>query len=582
MSVEKRILQQSQAGRQRLLGAVLVATLAAVLLIVQLILISQVVNRVFLDGSDLAKMWPWLGLLLLLALLRAIVIGAGDILAQHAASRVKSHLRQQLTNHLFLLGPLYTRAERSGELANTLVTGVEALDEYISQYLPARNLAGIVPALVFVVVLALDPWTSLVLLFAGPMLILMLALIGGRAKALTERRFAEMSWMSAFFLDMIQGLPTLKMYGRSREQAAQIGDISRQFGHTTMDVLRTAFQTSLVMEWAATAAIAMVALEVSLRLMNGMLPFDRALAVLLLTPEFFMPLRQMALKYHAGTAGKAAAERIFEVLDTPEPVVQPAALATNGHPAAIPHRFDLGFDHVGYTYDGRQRPALSSFLLTIPHGQTVALVGPTGAGKTTVSSLLLRFIEPNTGRITVGGTALSAIDRRTWRAQVAWVPQQPHLFHGTVAENIRFGRPDAGQADVVAAAQAAYAHEFIQALPQGYETVIGERGARLSGGQQQRLAIARAFLKDAPVLILDEATAHLDADSERLIRAALARLAQGRTVLVIAHRLQMAYQADQIVVLDHGRAVEQGKHQELLNRNGQYRHLVASYQGGAL
>ncbi|MCB0021101.1 MAG: hypothetical protein KDE09_25065, partial [Anaerolineales bacterium] len=333
------------------------ATLVAVLLIVQLILLSLVVNWVFLDGFDLAEMWPWLGLLLLLALLRAGAIGGSDILAQYAASRIKSHLRQQLTTHLFQLGPLYTRAERSGELANTLVNGVEALDEYISQYLPARNLAGIVPVLVFVVVLALDPWTSLVLLFAGPMLILMLALIGGRAKALTERRFAEMSWMSAFFLDMIQGLPTLKMYGRSREQAAQIGEISRQFGHTTMDVLRTAFQTSLVMEWAATAAIAMVALEVSLRLMNGLLPFDRALAVLLLTPEFFMPLRQMALKYHAGTAGKAAAERIFEVLDTPEPAIQPAAPANDGHPAAIPRRFDIGFDHVGHTYDGRQRPA---------------------------------------------------------------------------------------------------------------------------------------------------------------------------------------------------------------------------------
>lgn len=581
MSVEKRILQQSQTGRRRLLGAVLAASLAAVLLIIQLILLSQVVNRVFLAGSGLADIWPWLGVLLLLALLRAGAIGAGDILAQQAASRVKSHLRQQLTGHLFRLGPLYTRAEHSGELANTLVTGVEALDEYISQYLPARSLAGIVPVLVFVVVLALDPWTSLVLLFAGPMLILLLVLIGGRAKALTERRFAEMSWMSAFFLDMIQGLPTLKMYGRSREQAAQIGEISRQFGSTTMDVLRTAFQTSLVMEWAATAAVAMVALEVSLRLMNGLLPFDRALAVLLLTPEFFMPLRQMALKYHAGTAGKAAAERIFELLDTPEPAVHPAATANNGHLAAVPPRFDIGFDAVDYTYDGRQRPALSGFSLTVLHGQTVALVGATGAGKTTVSSLLLGFIEPNTGRITIGGTALSAIDHRTWRTQVAWVPQQPHLFHGTVAENIRLAHPDAGPADVVAAAEAAHAHEFIQALPQGYDTVIGERGARLSGGQQQRLAIARAFLKDAPVLILDEATAHLDADSERLVRAALARLARGRTVLVIAHRLHMAYQADQIVVLEHGRAVEQGKHQELLNRNGPYRQLVASYQGGA-
>ena len=375
------------------------------------------------------------------------------------------------------------------------------------------------------------------LLFAGPMLLLLLALIGGQARAITERRFLELSWMSAFFLDVLQGIATLKMFGRSREQAANIEQISQHYGKTTMEVLATAFQTSLMMEWAATAATAMVALEASLRLMNGALPFDRALAVLLLTPEFFLPLRQMAIKYHAGATGKAAAGRIFAILDTPVPGNSKWANQQMGKAANQRSGRRLRSDastfasmtwssHTrrrrgGFAGDG-QRPALQGFSLTIPHGQTVALVGPTGAGKTTVASLLLRFLDPDAGRISVGGMPLDDIDRAMWRGQVAWVPQLPHLFHGTVADNIRLARPEAGMDAVIAAARAAHADEFIAALPRGYDTPLGEGGARLSGGQRQRLAIARAFLKDAPVLILDEATASLDAGSEALIRDALA------------------------------------------------------------
>ena len=220
---------------------------------------------------------------------------------------------------------------------------------------------------------------------------------------------------------------------------------------------------------------------------------------------------------------------------------------------------------------------MHGFSLTIPHGQTVALVGPTGAGKTTVASLLLRFIDADAGRISVGGLPLDSIDRAAWRGQVAWVPQLPHLFHGTIADNIRLARPEAGMEAVIAAARAAHADEFIATLPRGYDTPLGEGGARLSGGQRQRLAIARAFLKDAPVLILDEATASLDARSEALIQDALARLTVGRTVLIIAHRLALAYTADQIVVMDAGRAVEAGSHEGLLAQGGLYRQLVESY-----
>jgi ATP-binding cassette subfamily C protein CydD len=298
--------------------------------------------------------------------------------------------------------------------------------------------------------------------------------------------------------------------------------------------------------------------------------------VLLLTPEFFMPLRQLALQYHAGTTGKAAAQRVFTLLDAPAPQAAPAPNASLV--TQIPERGDLRFEDVHLAYDGGERPALRGLTMMVPHGQTVALVGASGAGKTTVARLLLRFVEPTSGAILVGETPLATLDPDAWRARIAWVPQQPRLFYGTVADNLRLARPAASQEEMEEAGRLANALDFIRALPQGFETPIHEGGTRLSGGQRQRIAIARAFLKDAPLLILDEATAHLDAESETLIREAAMRLLRGRTTLIIAHRLEMAYGAHQIVVLDQGRGVESGDHRSLLAAGGRYQALVASYE----
>jgi thiol reductant ABC exporter CydD subunit len=599
-SVDRRILQVSRPARALLYLAVTFGFLAGAIVVAQAWLLGETVNRVFIEHDDLRAVQPLLIYMLILQAIRAALIWSGDVVAQRAASGVKDSLRTGLTQQLFALGPPRIYTERSGDLVSTIVEGVEALDEYITQYQPARLLAVVLPALVTFAVLLLDPWTVLVLVFAGPMLVLILALIGGRTRELNERRFKELRWMSAHFLDVLQGLPTLKLFGRSKEQAETIEEISRHFGDTTMGVLRTAFQTSLVLEWAAVAGTALVAVEVSLRLMHSMLPFDRALTVLLLTPEFFLPLRQLGLKYHAGTAGKAAAQRIFDILDipvaahdtaptptatgrfwaNPQPTHQSQSVETAS--GALPRCFDIQCVGIDYAYESGRRPALRGLTLAVPHGQTVALVGPSGAGKTTVANLLLRFVEPDAGTILVGGMPLNNIDRAAWRTLTGWVPQHPHLFHGTVADNIRLARPQAGPLEVEAAARAAHADEFIWALPLGYDTPVNERGTRLSGGQRQRLAIARAFLKDAPILILDEATAHLDPENEALIQDALVRLMHGRTVLIIAHRMAVVYQADQIVVLDQGCAVEHGSHRSLLAAGGLYRSLVSAYEADDL
>jgi len=411
-----------------------------------------------------------------------------------------------------------------------------------------------------------------VMLFAGPILVLLLALIGLKTRDLTERRFEEMRWMAAYFLDMLRGLTTLKLFGRSREQAANIAAIGERYGSTTMDVLRTAFQTSLVLEWGATAATALVALEVSWRLLEGMVPFQQALAVLLITPEFFLPLRQLSLKYHAGSAGAEAARRIAGILAEPAP----AAPASGQRPQQGPPA--LRFAGVRLAYRAGGQPALDGCTLDVPSGKVTAVVGSSGAGKSTLASLLLRFAQPDAGQILADGVPIDQLDLAAWRGCIAYVPQRPHLFSGTVLENIRLGRPDATMGEVVAAAHVADAHRFIAALPQGYDTPLGEDGARLSGGQQQRVALARALVMDAPLLVLDEATSHLDDESEAAIQRALAVYAQGRTVLLIAHRLRMAYSADQIVLLERGRVAASGTHAQLLEQSPAYRELVARYE----
>ena len=579
-SHERRLLTCAPGARTLLGLAVGCGLVAAAIVLVQAYLTAVVVDEVFLGGRGLQAVAPSLVMLAVLALLRAPLLWGGDVLGQCAAARIKGRLRADLTGHLFALGPAYTTRERSGELVSVVVDGMETIDAYVTSFQPARLLAVVVPLLVLGAVLLVDPPTTLVLLFTGPILVLLLAFIGGRAGAITQRRFVEVRWLSAFFLDMLQGIATLKAFGRSAEQVDNIRIISRQYGDTTMEVLRTAFQTSLVLEWGGAVAVALVAVEISLRLMTGGIPFDRALAVLIIVPEFFLPLRTLAARYHSGAAGRAVAERTFAILDEPLPSwvsaamsAQPPVAATT--PSAALSRADIRFVDVSVTYSGRTEPALRNLDLTIPAGRTLALVGETGVGKTTIASLLLRFIEPTSGSIFVGDRPLSTIDIAEWRRGIAWVPQRPHLFHGSVADNIRLARPDASDDDMRRAAAEAGANEFVAAMPAGYETAVGEGGARLSGGQRQRIAIARAFLADARLVILDEATSNLDPASEAVIRDAIARLSRRRTVVIVSHRLRLVSVADEVVVLDGGRVVEAGAPAALLERHGPYAQLAS-------
>jgi ATP-binding cassette subfamily C protein CydD len=572
----RSLIRQAWAARLALAFTVGLGLLGGVTIVGQARFVSRAVSQVFLEGAALRQVSGLLLALLILASLRAAFTWGSEVAANRVAVQVKSRLRERLTAHLLALGPAYTHGERSGELANTAVEGIEALDAYFRHYLSQLALAALVPLTVLLFVFPLDWVSGLVLLLTAPLIPLFMILIGNTAEAMTRRQWTALSRMSAHFLDVLQGLTTLKLLGRSREQIRTIAQISGQFREATMNVLRIAFLSALVLEMVATLSTAVVAVQIGLRLLYGHLSFEQAFFVLILAPEFYLPLRLLGTRFHAAMEGIAAAQRIFEVLR----VEVKAKVKVEVEVDPLPLTSTLNLNNVWYAYEEGRRPALKGLSFEVGHGEKVALVGPSGAGKSTVAYLLLRFDEPDRGTITVDGRPLGEIPIAAWREQVAWVSQSPYLFHGTVADNIRLGRPGATPDEVAWAARQARAHAFVEALPQGYDTPIGERGARLSGGEAQRIALARAFLKDAPLLILDEATANLDPEVEALVQEAMARLLRGRTALIIAHRLSTVTRADRTVVMDGGRVVQQGSHERLLRQDGLYRRLVGAYGGG--
>jgi len=398
-------------------------------------------------------------------------------------------------------------------------------------------------------------------------------LVGSNAEEHTKRQWSALSQMSAHFLDVLQGLPTIKIFGRGAAEHERVAEVSDEFRKKTLMVLRWAFLSGFVLEFIATLSIALVAVSLGIRLLIGSISFEPAFLVLLLAPEFFRPLRELANHRHAGMEGKAAAARISKILNTPVPVKDGTGFVEK--PAGL---LSVEFGGVSYSYRGSTELALCDLNLTLPAWTSTALVGRSGAGKSTLVNLLMRFMDPERGSISANGMSIADLPAETWRERVALVPQQPYLFYGSVLENIRLAQKSATNRAVEEAARLAGAAAFIERLPLGYETQIGERGVRLSGGEAQRLAIARAFLKDAPVLVMDEPTSSLDPESERLIGNALERLMWNRTVLVITHRLNTVYRADQIAVLEDGRLTEIGKHAELIENGGPYARLVGTYK----
>jgi ATP-binding cassette, subfamily C, bacterial CydCD len=603
------LLQYARATRTFLFLSVALGSLRALMIVAQAWLLVDVVVGAFSHGEDLAQLKGPLIALLFVVVARALVAWAAELAAGRSSAQAKSQLRHVLLERVSVLGLDSSRTQSTGELTVLATRGLDALDGYFSLYLPQLLLAVIVPLVVLVAVVSQDWISAAIIAFTIPLIPLFMALVGAATREKMDRQMRTLQRLAGHFLDVVAGLPTLKLFGRAKAQAVSIRAISERYRETALSNLRVTFLSSLILELVATISVALVAVAIGLRLMGGEMTLRAGLFALVLAPEAYLPLRQLGANYHASAEGMAAAEQVFAVLAgradmapvEPAPIKLPGAgLPDNGvhentgrfgnkvfetpsttdpagneaapthdpaddgvdtHDGAAPTpcivwpdmpdvaTADIAVEGLSVSYPGRPQPALDSLSLHVEAGEIVALAGPSGCGKSTLLGVLLGFVATQSGAVRVGGCDLAELDADAWRARLAWVPQRPHLFARSIAENVRLGRQDASEEELATAIAAAGLTDVVAGLPNGLDTVLGERGAGLSAGERQRVALARAFLRDASLLLLDEPTANLDGETEQTVLDAVAHLAHGRTVILVAHRPALLDMADRVVDL---------------------------------
>ncbi|WP_229403733.1 thiol reductant ABC exporter subunit CydD [Micromonospora sp. NBRC 110038] len=552
---DPRLLRRVPAARRDLAVLAVLGGLTALLVVGQATALATVLASA-LDGR-LAR--PALAGFLAAVAGRALVAWAQGTVAARAAATVKAALRADLLAAVGRHGPGWVAGQRAGQLATLAGRGLDALDAYFTGYLPQLVLSVTVPVAVLARITFADWGSAVIIALTLPLIPVFGALLGWQAQAATERQWRRLSTLGGHFLDMVAGLPTLRAFGRARSQVEVVRRMADGHRAATMRTLRIAFLSALVLELVATLSVALVAVPVGIRLLGGGITLSTALLVLLLTPEAYLPLRAAGSRFHASMEGLTALDEAL-TLSATDPTVPavPAGPTDAATPAgarpAPDGRGEIRFEGVTVAYE--RTVALRDVTLTIRPGERIAIVGPSGAGKSTLLNLLLGFVAPTSGRVTVGGVDLAGADPDGWRRQVAWVPQRAHLFAAPLADNIRLGAPGTPDAALADAVTAAALDEVVAALPDGLDTVLGERGHGLSSGQRQRVALARAFLRDAPVVLLDEPTARLDTASEAGVLAATRRLVAGRTALLVAHRPALLADADRILRIDDGRVTE--------------------------
>lgn len=540
------LLGEAKAVRTELAAAVAWGCGAALMMVLQARLLALACQRLVLDRVPFSSLFPLVAGVAAAAAARGALMLLSERRAVSAAGRVKQRVRSRLYRRLQELAPAGAGGRETGGLVEVVTGGVEGLEAYIGRFLPQLVLAGLLPLLALVLVLPVEWRSGLVLLFSAPFIPLLMVLIGRGSERLNRRQWGQLSRMAGHLLDLVQGLPDLKIFGAARREALVVGRMAEQYRRGTMAVLRVAFLSAFTLEFFATVGTAVVAVVIGFRLLDGSLSLVDGLFVLLLAPEFYLPLRTLGLSYHSRMQGVAAAELIAPLLDAPlEGGCGGALTAPSTAPTVV-------FEGVSFRRQ-EGRGGLEGVSLELPAASLTALVGESGSGKSTLARLLIGLSRPESGRITVNGMDLRLLEPESWRARLAWVSQKPFFFQGTIRENLLLARPDAGEDEIHRALDDAAATGFIARLPDGIHSQLGERGAGLSVGELRRLALARAFLRRAVLVVLDEPTAGLDRENERLVAEAIRRLADTRTVLLISHREETVGRGARVVRLTAGR-----------------------------
>ena len=572
-----RLFGITRGYRSRIILAAFAGLFAIICGIGRLALSGVVIARVF-NGESFSTLIPQMIVISLLVILRALSQYVRDMLSHRVASEIKIGLRQRLCSHLLGLGPGYFDRRRTGDVLVFLVDGVENLEAFFGQYLPQFFVAAVAPIIIFVFMVTLDLQIGVIILFSALATFFLPSWLHRMHRHLSLARRDTFGALGAEFLDSIQGITTLKGFGQSRRRGEMLSEKAREVYRSTMKVFLVDGISSAVTIVGVSGGASLALAWGAIRVGNGDLELQSLLIILMLGAEVFRPLRELTQLYHQGMTAMASAEGVFGVFDSRIKVVDVQTESGNKELPVPGNLSDIVFENVTLKYDQGKRSAIENLSFTLRAGETLGLVGASGAGKSTVVWLLLRFLDPQKGRIYLGGRDLPSISLDVLRSQIAVVTQDTYLFNGTIAENLRLGRIDATEEEIVEAARSANAHEFISDLKDGYETNVGERGVKLSGGQRQRIAIARALLKSAPILVLDEALSNVDADNEADIQSAIDRLTKGKTTLIIAHRLSSVVKADRILVLDKGALVESGTHRELVGSRGMYSRLMSAQQ----
>src|SRR5262245_61703555 len=576
MYLDKRLLRLTRGVRPRILGAAIVGLCAVFAGLARLTLSGLVIAGVLLGHPFSSLILP-IGGIVACTVLRGLLQFLRDRISQGTAARVKVELRRQIFEHALAMGPGQFDQSRTGDVLTTLGESVERLQVFFGQFLPQMIVAGLAPVVIFFLMASIDFSISLIFLFFAVFTLVGPAVFFFCYQESNRQRRAAYGALSADFLDSMQGISTLKIFGQSHAWGQNLAARAHRVYRTTMRVLAVNLMSHGIGTFGITAGSASALAWGAFKVTHGELDLRALVVLLLLGAEVFRPMRELIILYHQGFLAMAAAEGIFGLMDTPIEVRGGNSHETSGVTAGLLEP-EVRFEHVTFGYQNGLRPVLRDISFTLRKGEKLGIVGPSGAGKSTLVSLILRFLDPQKGRILLDDRDLRDLSLSFLRRHIAVVAQDTYLFYGTVAENLRLARPEATQEEIEAAARAANAHGFIMSLPNGYETIVGERGSRLSGGERQRVAIARALLKDASILVLDEALSSVDAQNEVLIQEALSRLMEGRTTLIIAHRLSSVIDTHRILVLDQGKIVESGSHAELLKANGVYAELMAGQQ----